>query len=198
MTELFITERSHLGRWLGDCSKNPYLKIFWLIFVILFVWWWQRQKLLSKHLAIGKIFFANNKPSLKIICRELSHRQKLFPWAELLAKIILKVWWPYATLFALIFLFIQYSRYIHTIIHPSFINIRWGPSPLFPACWFIGKKCSACALSLFRIRLANFQNCCDGWVSAKIICGGLSHWQNLFPVDWVISKNYFPWAEFSL
>ncbi len=33
-----------------------------------------------------------------------------------------------------LFFSLQYSRYIHTIIHPSFINIRWGPSPYLHSC----------------------------------------------------------------
>ncbi len=34
----------------------------------------------------------------------------------------IKVWWPYATLFAFIYLYT-----IDTFIHHSFITIRWGP-----------------------------------------------------------------------
>ncbi len=41
-------------------------------------------------------------------------------------------------LFLHLFFFIQYSRYIHTIIHPSFINIRWGPSPCLHSRWSQG------------------------------------------------------------
>ncbi len=39
----------------------------------------------------------------------------------------LKVWWPYANLFA--FIFLLYNRYIH-----SFTNIRWGQSPYLHSC----------------------------------------------------------------
>ncbi len=57
---------------------------------------------------------------------------------------MLKVWWPYATLFAFLFFVIQYSRYIHTIIHPSFINIRWGPSPYLHSCRLSGRNLHGC------------------------------------------------------
>ncbi len=43
-------------------------------------------------------------------------------------------------LFLHLFFFILYSRYIHTIIHPSFINIRWGPSPYLHSCRLSGRN----------------------------------------------------------
>jgi hypothetical protein len=43
-------------------------------------------------------------------------------------------------LFLNLFFFIQYRRYIHTIIHSSFINIRWGPSPYLHSCRLSGRN----------------------------------------------------------
>ncbi len=35
---------------------------------------------------------------------------------------------------------LQYSKDIQTIIHPSFINIRWGPSPFLHGCRLSGRN----------------------------------------------------------
>ncbi len=54
-----------------------------------------------------------------------------------------KVWWPYATLFAFIFLFT-----INTYIHHSFINIRWGPSLYLTAVGSVGGTSVGCRVGI--------------------------------------------------
>ncbi len=125
--------------WVGDSgteAKNSFLKIFRLIFAILFYYQWLSnwQKIFSEHSAIDKNCLANTQPPLKIIGRELRHWQKLFPVGWSIGK----------------------NYFSHAVI---------------------GKKWSACALSKFHSRLANFQNFARAEPSLK---------------------NYFPRAEPSL
>ncbi len=88
--EIFVmisyTERSYLGRWLGDWSRKIDIWTFlgWYSLLCFFIddWFINKKCLASTQHVVkqaGKFskLFAVLEPSLKIICPKLCHRQKL-------------------------------------------------------------------------------------------------------------------------
>jgi hypothetical protein len=69
---------------------------------------------------------------------------------------------------------------------------------IFPTSSVIGKNVQRVHSACFTAGWLIFKIFAIVESSAKIISQGLSHWQNLFPADWVISKNYNPHASYGL
>ncbi len=161
--EIFLTEWFKLSNpsWEGDLgteAKNQCMKFLG----------WYRQKLFSKHSAIGKNWLVN------------IHRQILFSAHSAGGKARWQI-------FKIFKLFVA-----SWVMGKNYFQWAEPRAKVISHMLTQRKKCSACTRNLFRNKLANFQKFLI-WLSH--ICCRLSHQQKVFPVGWVISINYLLYAR---